>query len=386
MKRIAILCFSPPGRETALRLKEYFKTAYPDWTVQVFAKGRFALESDASKRETSDDCLPVAADDRDTISVTEPLTDWGREHFLQEECLIFVGSSGIAVRTIGPLAVSKKTDPAVLVVDDQLQYVIPILSGHLGGANEIANRLASLAGAVAVLTTATDVHRKLAPDVFARKNGLRIMDFTAAKLVAAALVRGETITVYTDTEVKGRMPDEVRLKGLNDFADYSGGGAILISARKPMLTEKPEVLWLVPQTVYLGIGLKAGKSEEAVAQAVDVCLEQAGVDPAAIAGIASIDIKSRETGLLKFAERMHLPLRFYTAEELNQAEGKFTESAFVKQITGTDNVCERSAMLAAMTAGDFTEAGDSCMLLQAKTALNGVTAALAMKKGTIRFE
>ena len=76
---------------------------------------------------------------------------------------------------------------------------------------------------------------------------------------------------------------------------------------------------------------------------------------------------------------MHLPLRFYTAEELNQAEGKFTESAFVKQITGTDNVCERSAMLAAMTAG-------SGMLLQPKTALDGVTAALAMKKGMIRFE
>ena len=108
--------------------------------------------------------------------------------------------------------------------------------------------------------------------------------------------------------------------------------------------------------------------------------------PAALAGITSIDIKSREAGLLKFAERMHLPLRFYTAEELNQAEGKFTESAFVRQITGTDNVCELSAMLAAMTAGDFTEAGGSCMLLQAKTALNGVTAALAMKKGTIRFE
>ena len=135
----------------------------------------------------------------------------------------------------------------------------------------------------------------------------------------------------------------------------------------------------MPQTVYLGIGLKAGKSEEAVAQAVDVCLEQACVDPAALAGITSIDIKSREAGLLKFAERMHLPLRFYTAEELNQAEGKFTESAFVKQITGTDNVCERSAMLAAMTAG-------SGMLLQPKTALDGVTAALAMKKGMIRFE
>ena len=386
MKRTSILCFSPPGRETALRLKKYFKTIYPDWTVQVFAKGRFALESAAGERAASDGRSSAPDEDRGILPVTKPLADWGREHFQQEDCLIFVGSAGIAVRTIGPLAVSKKTDPAVLVVDDQLQYVIPILSGHLGGANEIASRLAALAGAEAVLTTATDVHQKLAPDVFARKNGLKIMDFTAAKLVAAALVRGETITIYTDAEVKGRVSDEVRLKRLDDFTDYPGGGAILISARKPMLTKKPEVLWLVPQTVYLGIGLKAGKSEEAVAQAVDVCLEQACVDPAALAGITSIDIKSREAGLLKFAERMHLPLRFYTAEELNQAEGKFTESAFVRQITGTDNVCERSAMLAAMTAGDFTEAGGSCMLLQAKTALNGVTAALAMKKGTIRFE
>lgn len=386
MNKASILCFSPPGRETALRLKEYFKTAYPDWMVQVFAKGRFALESDASERETSDDCLPVSAENRDVIPVTKPLADWGREHFLQEDCLIFVGSSGIAVRTIGPLAVSKKTDPAVLVVDDQLQYVVPILSGHLGGANEIANRLASLAGAVAVLTTATDVHQKLAPDVFAQKNGLKIMDFTAAKLVASALVRGETIIVYTDDEVKGQVPDEVRLKGLNDFADYSGGGAIIISARKPNLTEKPEVLWLVPQTVYLGIGLKAGKSEETVAQAVDVCLEQAGVETAALAGVASIDIKSQEAGLLAFAERMHLPLQFYTAEELNQVEGKFTESAFVKQITGTDNVCERSAMLAAMTAGELMGTAGSGMLLQPKTALDGVTAALAMKKGMIRFE
>ena len=368
MKRTSILCFSPPGRETALRLKEYFKTAYPDWTVRVFAKGRFALESAAGEREALFDRALVSAEEKDIISVTEPLADWAKKHFMQDECLIFVGSAGIAVRTIGPLAVSKKTDPAVLVVDDQLQYVIPILSGHLGGANEIAGRLADLAEAEAVLTTATDVHQKLAPDVFARKNGLRIMDFTAAKLVAAALVRGETITIYTDAEVKGRIPDEVRLKRLDDFTDYPGGGAILISARKPILTEKAEVLWLVPQTVYLGIGLKAGKSEEAVAQAVDVCLEQAGVD------------------LLKFAERMHLPLRFYTAEELNQAEGKFTESAFVRQITGTDNVCERSAMLAVMTAEDFTEAACSRMLLQTKTALNGVTAALAMKKGTIRFE
>ena len=292
------------------------------------------------------------------------------------------------MRTIGPLAVSKKTDPAVLVVDDRLQYVIPILSGHLGGANAIACRLAAMTGAEAVLTTATDVHWKLAPDVFAQRNGLKIMDFTAAKLVAAALVRGETITIYTDAAVEGAVPDEVRLAGLEAFADYHGGGAMLISPRKPELTDKPEVLWLVPQTVYLGIGLKAGKPEEAVAQAVEACLAQAGVDPAALAGAASIDIKREEAGLLRFAAERQLPLQFFTAAELNQVEGSFTGSAFVKQITGTDNVCERGALLLASVDAEAgtPQNNGSALLLQPKTAMDGVTVALAMKKGSIRFE
>ncbi len=302
MKQASILCFSPPGKETARRLREYLKSAYPDWNVKVFAKGRFAAESEPDARPEGLAAAKTVTEHADVIPLTASLADWGKQHFAQDDCLIFVGSAGIAVRTIGPLAVSKKTDPAVLVVDDRLQYVIPILSGHLGGANAIACRLAAMTGAEAVLTTATDVHRKLAPDVFAQRNGLKIMDFTAAKLVAAALVRGETITIYTDATVEGAVPDEVRLAGLEAFADYHGGGAMLISPRKPELTDKPEVLWLVPQTVYLGIGLKAGKPEEAVAQAVEACLAQAGVDPSALAGAASIDIK-REEGTLAVCRR-----------------------------------------------------------------------------------
>lgn len=388
MKQASILCFSPPGKETARRLREYLKSAYPDWNVKVFAKGRFAAESEPDARPEGLAAVETATEHADVIPLTASLADWGKQHFAQDDCLIFVGSAGIAVRTIGPLAVSKKTDPAVLVVDDRLQYVIPILSGHLGGANAIACRLAAMTGAEAVLTTATDVHRKLAPDVFAQRNGLKIMDFTAAKLVAAALVRGETITIYTDAAVESAVPDEVRLAGLEAFADYHGGGAMLISPRKPELTDKPEVLWLVPQTVYLGIGLKAGKPEEAVAQAVEACLAQAGVDPAALAGAASIDIKREEAGLLQFAEKRHLPLQFFTAAELNQVEGSFTGSAFVKQITGTDNVCERGALLLASVDAEAgtPQNNGSALLLQPKTAMDGVTAALAMKKGSIRFE
>lgn len=388
MKQASILCFSPPGKETARRLREYLKSAYPDWNVKVFAKGRFAAESEPDARPEGLAAAEIATEHADVIPLTASLADWGKQHFAQDDCLIFVGSAGIAVRTIGPLAVSKKTDPAVLVADDRLQYVIPILSGHLGGANAIACRLAAMTGAEAVLTTATDVHRKLAPDVFAQRNGLKIMDFTAAKLVAAALVRGETITIYTDAAVEGAVLDEVRLAGLEAFADYHGGGAMLISPRKPELIDKPEVLWLVPQTVYLGIGLKAGKPEEAVAQAVEACLAQAGVDPAALAGAASIDIKREEAGLLRFAAERQLPLQFFTAAELNQVEGSFTGSAFVKQITGTDNVCERGALLLASVDAEAgtPQNNGSALLLQPKTAMDGVTAALAMKKGSIRFE
>lgn len=388
MKQASILCFSPPGKETARRLREYLKSAYPDWNVKVFAKGRFAAESEPDARPEGLAAAETATEHADVIPLTASLADWGKQHFAQDDCLIFIGSAGIAVRTIGPLAVSKKTDPAVLVADDRLQYVIPILSGHLGGANAIACRLAAMTGAEAVLTTATDVHRKLAPDVFAQRNGLKIMDFTAAKLVAAALVRGETITIYTDAAVESAVPDEVRLAGLEAFADYHGGGAMLISPRKPELTDKPEVLWLVPQTVYLGIGLKAGKPEEAVAQAVEACLAQAGVDPAALAGAASIDIKREEAGLLRFAAERQLPLQFFTAAELNQVEGSFTGSAFVKQITGTDNVCERGALLLASVDAEAgtPQNNGSALLLQPKTAMDGVTVALAMKKGSIRFE
>ena len=111
------------------------------------------------------------------------------------------------------------------------------------------------------------------------------------------------------------------------------------------------------------------------------------VDPAGLAGAASIDIKREEAGLLRFAAERQLPLQFFTAAELNQVEGSFTGSVFVKQITGTDNVCERGALLlASVDAEAGTPQNNGSALLQPKTAMDGVTAALAMKKGSIRFE
>ena len=187
--------------------------------------------------------LPDFRCERYARTVDASLSGTSLKRFAQQamvdcDLIVFVGATGIAVRAAAPYLMGKAYDPAVIVIDEQGKFVIPLLSGHLGGANPIACRLAAMTGAEAVLTTATDVHRKLAPDVFAQRNGLKIMDFTAAKLVAAALVRGETITIYTDAAVEGAVPDEVRLAGLEAFADYHGGGAMLISPRKPELIDK----------------------------------------------------------------------------------------------------------------------------------------------------
>lgn len=209
------------GKGNGTKAEGVLKKRISGLECQGFCKGDSPAESEPDAHPEGLAAAETATERADVIPLTESLADWGKQHFAQDDCLIFVGSAGIAVRTIGPLAVSKKTDPAVLVVDDRLQYVIPILSGHLGGANAIACRLAAMTGAEAVLTTATDVHRKLAPDVFAQRNGLKLQDFTAAKLVAAALVRGETITIYTDAAVEGAVPDEVRLAGLEALRGLS---------------------------------------------------------------------------------------------------------------------------------------------------------------------
>ena len=120
------------------------------------------------------------------------LQEWTQEHFQKGNVLVYIGASGIAVRAIAPLLQGKDTDPAVLVMDEKGMNVIPLLSGHLGGANEWAQKLAKITGGQAVLTTATDVNGLFAVDVFARDNDLVIDDLGKAASFSAGLLREKT--------------------------------------------------------------------------------------------------------------------------------------------------------------------------------------------------
>ena len=359
--KISILCLSLPGYETALALRDILKTEHE---TEIFRKGK-----------SFPDCIP------------ESLQEWTERHF-EEDALIFVSSAGIAVRAIAPLVRSKKTDPAVLVVDDMFHFVIPILSGHLGGANELASQIADAKGAIPVITTSTDIHGKFAPDIFAKKNGLVITDFTKAKEAAATLVRGERVTVYCDSSVVGPIPEEAQVKALEQLRqirsskDDSNSFAIVISPYEKDGTILENALWLIPRTAYLGIGLREGKTREDVERAARACIKQAGITERAVKRISSVDLKQKEAGLLAYAEALHCDTEFFTGQVLGRVPGEFTESEFVRSIAGVGNVCERSALLSAMGDGDETDAA----LIARKLPLGGVTAAIAIKKGTIRFE
>ena len=263
---------------------------------------------------------------------------WGKDTYL------FIGAAGIAVRSIAPLVKDKFTDSPVLVMDEKGGYIIPLLSSHLGGAGETARIISALTGAVPVVTTATDLNRKSAVDLFAKENGMQISDRTLAKEISARILQGGTVGFYSDFPVKGNVPEELLVKEeYEELREAVPGIAVL--EKKPE-EAMPNVLYLYPKIVSVGIGCRRGVKKEKIEQKIRSVLERGGWEIDQIGVIASIDRKADEEGILEFASKYRIPFRTYTAGELNTVEQVTSSSDFVKNITGTDNVCERAALLA----------------------------------------
>ena len=286
------------------------------------------------------------------------------ELFDNSDALIFICACGIAVRTIAPHLKSKTTDPAVVVIDDKANYVIPLLSGHIGGANDLAQLLAEKLDAVPVITTATDINNRFAVDSWAVKHNCHISDMTLAKEISAEILIS-CVNMKSDFPVSGKLPNGVIL-------NTSGELGFHISYRN----DEPftNTLKLIPKILHVGIGCRKGKSQQEIAEFFNKVTADININ--AVKSVSSIDIKKEESGLLEFAEKYKLPINFYTADELSALEGEFTSSDFVKNITGVDNVCERSAYKAA-NGGEF---------LIRKTTNNGITLAVCAEEWSVNFE
>ncbi|MBR3630416.1 MAG: cobalamin biosynthesis protein [Oscillospiraceae bacterium] len=291
------------------------------------------------------------------------VTDLTAGLFDRVDALVFVCAAGIAVRSVAPHLRSKAEDPAVLVVDDCGKYVIPLLSGHIGGANALAQELAAAIGAEPVITTATDAGKAFSPDCYAESHNLAIGDLSAAKAVAAAVLDGEPVGFVSRLHGYA-LPDGLSPEGL-----CRTGICITESTQDSPFTT---TLQLFPRNYVLGIGCKKGTSAEQIEAHVQHCCAVGGIPAGRLRACATISLKAQEPGLLTFCRRHRLPLVTYTAEQLMAIDGVFSASAFVRETTGADNVCERSAVLCS-----------GGRLLVRKTAANGVTAAIAQDAESI---
>ena len=281
------------------------------------------------------------------------LAAWTAEQFPTREALVFIGAAGIAVRAVAPYIKSKAEDPAVVCLDELGQYAIPLLSGHLGGANALARKLAALTGGEAVITTATDVNSLFAVDLWAKRQHMAVLQPERIKSVSAKILRGETVRVDSPWPVTGEKPELVELGTPGDV-------------RVSCYWEDGAVLQLVPRIVTLGVGCRRGTTKEQLETSFARFCDERGLLPQSIAAAASIDLKSDEEGLLAFCAAHDWPMHVYTAEELKAVPGDFSASAFVAQTTGVDNVCERAAV---------RDSGGE--LIEKKHAAEGVTFAAA---------
>lgn len=294
------------------------------------------------------------------------LNAWTRQHFYFDDALVFIGCCGIAVRAIAPYVKSKLTDPAVIVVDETGTFAVSLLSGHIGGANQFAQKIAAVIGAVPVITTATDQNGLFAVDTWARDNGLFIANPHRVKDISSRLLEGKTIKLKSDYPVKGMLPKGVALCG----QDYD----VAITHREDC---DANALCLIAPVLSLGVGCKKNTAREDIESAFCTVMKAAGLHEAAIEGVYSIDLKENEQGLVDFCRSHSLPLTVYSAERLNSANGDFSSSDFVRSVTGTDNVCERSALLGAGRNGE---------LIVKKFSQNGVTMAIAKRHYIVGFE
>lgn len=305
--------------------------------------------------------------------VQESVGEWAGRQLAEKRSLLFIGACGIAVRAVAPWLTDKLHDSPVLVMDERGRYVIPLLSGHMGGANELARRLAEEVGAVPVITTATDINKKFAVDLFAKSNGLYIENKEGIARVSAKALAGEELTLSVETghfREEGRLPEGLRRLPYPPEEPVD----ILVTGEETLFSAG---ILLRPREYAVGVGCKRGKEGEKLEELIGRRLKEAGVPESRVFALASIDRKKDEEGLLSWSRRRNLPFLTYTAEELSETAGEFHGSAFVRERMGVDNVCERAAVRACGPGG---------RLVCEKYGEDGMTVAVAKREWSVGFE
>ncbi|MGA3059340.1 MAG: cobalt-precorrin 5A hydrolase [Candidatus Bathyarchaeia archaeon] len=360
-KGIAVIAITRRGVETALRIKE------------ALVKAGFSSKVYAPKKYVQNDVVPLDI----------KLDQFVKDTYSSIDALVGVMATGIIIRSVAPLLESKLTDPAVIGVDASGNFVISLLSGHYGGANELTKIIAQGIGATAVITTASDAAGKQSVDELARILHLSIQNPESLVAVNSAIVNGDHLVVVLigDIDIPTNQIGCYEIKRAENAAqaleitnNYDAG--ILVSD-KLVLNEvfridkvvKPFTI-LKTKRVVVGLGSRKSSTADSIIEGVDTALDQAHITLAIVDRFATVDIKRDSPAMLKAAEQLGKPLEFLSVDALRSVsyKGLSPDSKMVQEKIGVGGVCERAALLVA---------GKNSKLILKKTKLNGVTVAIA---------
>lgn len=292
---------------------------------------------------------------------------------------VFIMASGIVVRTIAPLLKNKKVDPAVVVLDEKGNFAISLVSGHTGGANELAWELASKLGATPVITTASDVQGIPSIDELARQWHCVLEHSKDLKKITWSILHREKIAILTSVKLEVDFPPNVQIYPIDkiDKSFLTCRGVVYITEKTldfvSEFAQKLPFVILRPRNIIVGIGCRRGKSQENIRHAIENTLQSSGISINSIACLATITVKSDEKGLIDTAKEFGVPLKIITPEEIQIVEDQFKGSDFVKKQVGVGAVAEPAAWLAAKNPE----------IISSKKKYSGVTVAVVRDRGMV---
>lgn len=347
--KIAIIAITRNGAQLGARLKEGFADA------SLFVLQKYA-----------------GAAGKDAIPFCRELNELVRQSWPQYRGFVFIMATGIVVRLIAPHLEGKERDPAVVVMDDAGKFAISLLSGHLGGANELACKCAFLSGAREVITTATDANCLPSFDMLARDEGWAIEDLSRVKTLNALLLDGGEIAVVDPTDrVRPYFHGQGKLVFYDTFVEAlqspARGYLFVTNRHLPLQVQAERLLVLRPRNLVLGIGCNSGTGADEIEAVSRTNLKRLFLSMGSVRCIATAMAKREERGLLAFAGKYALPINFYESEELNRVSVPSPPSAHALEAIGATGVAEPAALLASC--------GGSLLLKKVKS--GNVTLAIA---------
>ncbi|PHM54430.1 cobalamin biosynthesis protein CbiG [Xenorhabdus sp. KK7.4] len=272
-----------------------------------------------------------------------------RKVFTRYSALIMVGATGIAIRVIAPLLRDKMTDPAVIVLDEKGQFAISLLSGHMGGANKLAQQIADILDGQAVITTATDVNQVAALDLLSQQLDGRMENFReSVKTVNQMLVNGKRVGIWFHPD----LSDEKNRYDIRGFIPVDSleerpelDALVYVSYERTNLMLAIPVFKLIPRRIVAGIGCRLGVEPEQCAELLERHLLELNLEPLALKAIGSIELKKDEPALIQLSQQHQIPFQTFSVNQLSHYEQVFPTSEFVRKTVGIGSVSQPVAWL-----------------------------------------